>query len=206
VDEAMSELRSFIEGTIEDVRRNSDKVRSTSATVEERLDKGDNISATATDTTSTISPTITCKTPDTTSSVTELFIYEEEEEFTLTPKDENFLSTEDHEFVDSIRSSTFSGIFLPSLYYDISKYSMSPEPTLSNVEDSASASSDITIIVQKSFTCQPFSNVIEFHLVAEYIFNSRLSIDIINRYIIFIWDPGISFTMYYFIPILRSPR
>ena len=90
--------------------------------------------------------------------------------------------------------------------YDISKYSMSPEPTLSNVDDSASASSDITIIVQKSFTCQPFSNVIEFHLVAEYIFNSRLSIDIINRYIIFIWDPGISFTMYHFIPILRFPR
>ena len=41
VDEAVSELRRFLEGTIVEVRRNFDKVRSASAMVEERLDQGD---------------------------------------------------------------------------------------------------------------------------------------------------------------------
>jgi len=55
----------------------------------------------------------------------------EEELYTLN-LDENYLSTEDYNFVDSIQSPTFSGIFLPSMCYDSSKYSILPMPSSSN--------------------------------------------------------------------------
>jgi hypothetical protein len=147
--------------------------------------------ATSTGTISTILPTITFNAPETTSFMNEFFIYEEEEEeFTLMPNDENFLSSEDHEFVDSISSSTFSGIFLQSLFYDFSKYLMPPEPTLSNFDDSANAASDLTIVVQKSFSSQPFSDVLESLLFAEYDVISRILVFVIDEYVIFVWDPG----------------
>jgi len=41
VDEAVSGFRRFLEGTIVEVNRNFDKVRSASAMVEKRLDQGD---------------------------------------------------------------------------------------------------------------------------------------------------------------------
>ena len=180
-DDAMDKIQGMLQ-LPEPSQKNSKRPENTSH----------NKSATATGTISTISPTIPFNAPETTSFMNEIFIYEEqeEEEFTLTPNDENFLSTEDHKFVDSISSSTFSGIFLPSLFYDFSKYLKSPEPTLSNVDDSDSASSDLTIVVQKSFSCQPFSDVLESLLVAEYDVISRILVFVIDEYVIFVWDPG----------------
>ena len=118
-------------------------------------------------------------------------VYEEEEEFTSIPNDENFLSTEDYDFIASIRESSFSGITLPSLFFDPLKYSISPEHTFSNVDDSASASIDLTTTTLSSFACQPISGIAELLLGAEYDVNSRLLVYIINLYVIFVWDPGI---------------
>ena len=105
--------------------------------------------------------------------------------------DETFLSTEDYDFIDTIQSPTFSGISLPSLFYDSSKYSTLPIPTSSDVYNSASVSSGLTITTQKSVSCQPISGAAELHLLAKDNTNSRLLIYVINLYIIFFWDTGI---------------
>jgi len=115
------------------------------------------------------------------------FIYEEES----CNFDETFLSTEDYDFIDTIQSPTFSGISLPSLFYDSSKYSSLPIPTLSDVYNSASVSSGLTISAQKSVSCQPISGAAELHLLAKDNSNSRLLFYIINMYVIFVLDPGI---------------
>ena len=153
-------------------------------------------SATYTGTTSTITPSIPSTDNETTSTLiynydnnnnSQSFIYEEES----SNFDETFLSTEDYDFIDTIQSPTFSGISLPSLFYDSSKYSSLPIPTLSDVYNSASVSSGLTISTQKSVSCQPISGAAELHLLAKDNSNSRLLIYVINLYIIFVWDPGI---------------
>jgi len=105
--------------------------------------------------------------------------------------DENYLSTQDYDFVDSIQSPTFSGIFLPSLCYDSSKYSIFLMPSSYDEYNSVTASSDLTIIVHKSLSCQPISGATESLLVIKDKFNSRLSVYAFNLYVIFKWDPGI---------------
>jgi len=93
-------------------------------------------------------------------------IYEEEPFYS----DGNYLSIEDYDFVDTIQSPTFSGISLPSLFYDSLKYSTKPIPTSSDVYNSTSVSSGLTITTHSFFSCQPISGVSESHMVAEYNF------------------------------------
>jgi len=80
------------------------------------------ITATYTGTTSTITPSIPSRDNEMTSTIIYNYnnnssnnisqdIVYEEESLTLNSIDETFLTTEDYEFVESIRSSTFSGLF-----------------------------------------------------------------------------------------------
>jgi len=108
--------------------------------------------------------------------------------------DETFLSTEDYDFIDTIQSPTFSGISLPSLFYDSSKYSSLPIPTLSDVYNSVTVSSGLTINNQESLSRQPILGVNEVLLVNKYNFDRRLSVYINYQYRIFFWDPGKKFS------------
>jgi len=117
-----------------------------------------------------------------------------EEESYILNSDENYLATEDYEFLDSIRSPTFSGISLPSLCFDSSKYSILPTPSLFDVYNSVTVSSGLTINNQESLSCQPVSGVNEVLLVNKYNFDRRLSVYIIYLYIILVWDPGIFYS------------
>jgi len=108
--------------------------------------------------------------------------------------DENYLATEDYEFLDSIRSPTFSGISLPSLCFDSSKYSILPTPSSSNVYNSVTVSSGLTINNQESLSRQPILGVNEVLLVNKYNFDRRLSVYINYQYRIFFWDPGKKFS------------
>jgi len=95
-----------------------------------------------------------------------------------------------YDFVDSIQSPTFSGISLPSLCYDSSRYSILPMPSSSDVYNSVTVTSGPPIINQKSLSCKPILGATELRLLNKDNFNSRLLVYVINLYVIFEWDPG----------------
>ena len=130
----------------------------------------------------------------------EFFTYEEEVSDSNS-YDDLLLSNEDLAFVDSIRNPTFSGIFLSSP----TDYSSLSFPTISGPDESAAVSKDLTIISQESSSCTAYLIAIASYLLVDYDFKIKLISYITYQYIIFIWDPGISFTMYFFIHILRFP-
>ena len=67
---------------------------------------------------------------------------------------------------------------------------MPREPTLSNVNDSANAASDLTIVVQKSFSSQPISDILESLLVAKKDVISRILVFVIDEYVFFCVGSG----------------
>ena len=116
----------------------------------------------------------------------EYFIYEEEV-FASNFNDERFLSAEDQDFVDSIRSTTFSGIYLSSAC----NYSSFTVTTLTGLDDSDIISKELIIVTKRFFSCISFLGVIITIMRHKYYFNRRFTIYITNQFIIFIWDPGI---------------
>ena len=116
----------------------------------------------------------------------EYFIYEEEG-FATNSNDERFLSAEDQDFVDAIRSTTFSGIYLSSSC----NYSSFTVTTLTGLDDLNIISKELINITKQFFSCKSFLDVIITIMRHKYYFNRRFTIYITNQFIIFIWDPGI---------------
>ncbi len=92
--------------------------------------------------------------------------------------------------------------FLAFVYH---YYAIMPVPTLANQDDLVIPSQALVENSQDVSFIKLYFDATNSHILNKYNFNSRFSVHIINQYIILVWDPGISFTMYYFIHILRFP-
>ena len=161
------ELRRSLEEAIADFRKKFDKVWSSSAIVEERFDLVDDD--------------------------VESYIYEEEV-FDSMSDDEVLLSSEDKDFVDSIRNPIFSGIHLSSSC----DYSTLSVPILSNQDDSVALSHALVVISQKYSSYKILFDVTDSLMLNKNCFNNRLIVNIIYYYIIYVWDPGIFYSILHF--------
>ena len=116
----------------------------------------------------------------------ESVIYEEEV-FDSISDDEVLLSNEDQDFVDSIRNPT-----------SCCDYSSSSEPTLSDLDDSTVVSKDLIVTSKECFSWNQFSIANDLLMMNNYNFMLRFSVNMINLYIIFVWDPGIIYFYVHF--------
>jgi hypothetical protein len=107
---------------------------------------------------------------------------------TLNFIEENYLNTEDYDFIDSIRSSNFSGILLPPVVCDFIEF---PMPTSANPDDIMSVSCAITTFSQKSSYISLYVDATNTFVMENINFNIRFFVYIFNHCIILVWDPGI---------------
>ena len=186
-----------------DVLDNCSSTENNSSSVTSTIDTTNILdTATYTGTTSTITPAIPSTDNETISTIiinydnnssnnnSQAIVYEEE---SLAPNsiDETFLTTEDYEFVESIRSPTFSGVCLPLFFYDPSNYTTTPVTTLANQDDLVIPSQALVENSQKVSFIKLYFDATNSHILNEENSNSRLLFYIINMYVIFVWDPGI---------------
>ena len=107
---------------------------------------------------------------------------------TLNFIEENYLNTEDYDFIDSIRSSNFSGILLPPVVCDFIEF---PMLISANPDDIMSVSCAITTFSQKSSYISLYLDATNTFVMENINFNIRFFVYIFNQCIILVWDPGI---------------
>ena len=116
------------------------------------------------------------------------FTYEEEdteEDFI----DEDYLTSEDYEFAETIINSTSSGTYLHLSCCASINNLLLPAPVLSSVDNSVGLPCYFTAIAQSISSLKQFSHFNELLILQNYNINNYIYI--FNRYRIFIWDPGI---------------
>ena len=114
------------------------------------------------------------------------FIYEEEDvdEYSM---EDDFLNVEDYQFADSINNTSFTRIYLPSVFGTSYDSSVPSTPILATVHDSK--------FTKLIFSSEIFSGLTVSLLLNIFNFNISVNVYNFNRYKILIWDPGILYTI-----------
>ena len=131
--------------------------------------------------------------PNNNNNEIEDFTYEEEdieEDFI----DEDYLTSEDYAFAESINNTASIETFLPSCLYNSCDTSTLSSPSITSHDELDKEYHNLPQFTQPIFSLSIFSKLVISLLSYKYNINTQLSVNIFNQYRIFIWDPGISYT------------